>query len=135
MSNYKFETLQLHVGQEQPDPATDARAVPIYQTTSYVFRNSAHAAARFGLTDAGNIYGRLTNSTQDVLEKRIFIQSNSFDEVTHLQQTAGDMAAHIPAIPPLNTDRETYRLSSGVFLLAAGDGSESGTRLPDSTPL
>ena len=71
MSNYKFETLQLHVGQEAPDPATDARAVPIYQTTSYVFRNSAHAAARFGLADAGNIYGRLTNSTQDVLEKRI----------------------------------------------------------------
>ena len=71
MSNYKFETLQLHVGQEQPDPATDARAVPIYQTTSYVFRNSAHAAARFGLADAGNIYGRLTNTTQDVLEKRI----------------------------------------------------------------
>lgn len=71
MSKYKFETLQLHVGQEQPDPATDARAVPIYQTTSYVFRDSAHAAARFGLADAGNIYGRLTNSTQDVLEKRI----------------------------------------------------------------
>ena len=69
--SYKFETLQLHVGQEQPDPATDARAVPIYQTTSYVFRNSAHAAARFDLSDAGNIYGRLTNSTQDVLEKRI----------------------------------------------------------------
>ena len=68
---YKFETLQLHVGQERPDPATDARAVPIYQTTSYVFRDSAHAAARFGLADAGNIYGRLTNSTQDVLEKRI----------------------------------------------------------------
>ena len=71
MSNYKFETLQLHVGQEQPDPATDARAVPIYATTSYVFRDCAHAAARFGLTDAGNIYGRLTNSTQDVFEKRI----------------------------------------------------------------
>ena len=71
MSNYKFETLQLHVGQEQPDPATDSRAVPIYQTTSYVFKNSAHAAARFGLADAGNIYGRLTNSTQDVLEKRL----------------------------------------------------------------
>ena len=71
MSNYKFETLQLHVGQEQADPTTDARAVPIYQTTSYVFHNSAHAAARFGLTDAGNIYGRLTNSTQDVLEKRV----------------------------------------------------------------
>ena len=71
MSNYKFETLQLHVGQEQADPTTDARAVPIYQTTSYVFHNSAHAAARFGLQDAGNIYGRLTNSTQDVLEKRV----------------------------------------------------------------
>jgi len=68
---YKFETLQLHVGQEQADPATDSRAVPIYQTTSYVFHNSAHAAARFNLTDSGNIYGRLTNSTQDVLEKRI----------------------------------------------------------------
>lgn len=68
---YKFETLQLHVGQESPDPATDARAVPIYQTTSYVFRDSAHAAARFGLADAGNIYGRLTNSTQEVFEKRI----------------------------------------------------------------
>ncbi|WP_303248839.1 O-acetylhomoserine aminocarboxypropyltransferase/cysteine synthase family protein [uncultured Slackia sp.] len=71
MSDYKFETLQLHVGQEQADPATDSRAVPIYQTTSYVFHDSAHAAARFGLSDAGNIYGRLTNSTQDVLEKRI----------------------------------------------------------------
>ena len=66
-----FETLQLHVGQEQPDPATDARAVPIYQTTSYVFRDSAHAAARFGLQDAGNIYGRLTNSTQGVFEARV----------------------------------------------------------------
>ena len=71
MSEYKFETLQLHVGQETADPATDSRAVPIYQTTSYVFRNSAHAAARFGLADPGNIYGRLTNSTQDVLEKRV----------------------------------------------------------------
>ena len=71
MSNYKFETLQLHVGQEQADPATDSRAVPIYLTTSYVFHNSQHAADRFGLADAGNIYGRLTNSTQDVLEKRL----------------------------------------------------------------
>lgn len=69
--NYRFETLQLHVGQEQPDPATDSRAVPIYATTSYVFHNSQHAADRFGLRDAGNIYGRLTNSTQDVFEKRI----------------------------------------------------------------
>ena len=71
MSNYKFETLQLHVGQEQPDPATDSRAVPIYATTSYVFRNAAHAAARFDLSDSGNIYGRLTNSTHEVFEKRI----------------------------------------------------------------
>ena len=69
--NLKFETLQLHVGQENPDPVTDARAVPIYQTSSYVFRNSDHAAARFGLADAGNIYGRLTNPTEDVFEKRI----------------------------------------------------------------
>ena len=71
MSEYKFETLQLHVGQEQADPATDSRAVPIYQTTSYVFKDCAQAAARFDLSEAGNIYGRLTNSTQDVLEKRV----------------------------------------------------------------
>ena len=70
-NKYRFETLQLHVGQEQPDPVTDARAVPIYQTTSYVFRNSQHAADRFGLRDAGNIYGRLTNSTQGVFEERV----------------------------------------------------------------
>ena len=69
--SYKFETLQLHVGQEQPDPASDARAVPIYATTSYVFHNAQHAADRFGLADAGNIYGRLTNSTQGVFEQRI----------------------------------------------------------------
>ena len=69
--NLHFETLQVHVGQEQADPATDARAVPIYQTTSYVFHNSAHAAARFGLQDPGNIYGRLTNSTQGVFEQRV----------------------------------------------------------------
>ena len=71
MSEYKFETLQLHVGQEKADPATDARAVPIYQTTSYVFHDSQHAADRFGLADSGNIYGRLTNTTQDVLERRL----------------------------------------------------------------
>ena len=69
--DFKFETLQLHVGQESADPVTDARAVPIYQTSSYVFRNCDHAAARFGLADAGNIYGRLTNPTEDVFEKRI----------------------------------------------------------------
>ena len=71
MAKLHFETLQLHVGQESADPVTDSRAVPIYQTTSYVFHNSKHAADRFGLADAGNIYGRLTNSTQDVFEKRI----------------------------------------------------------------
>ena len=76
MSGYRFETLQLHAGQEQADPATGARAVPIYQTTSYVFRNSSHAAARFGLSDPGNIYGRLTNPTQDVLEKRLAALEN-----------------------------------------------------------
>ena len=70
-NNYRFETIQLRAGQETPDPASDARAVPIYQTTSYVFKNSAHAAARFGLADAGNIYGRLTNSTQGAFEARI----------------------------------------------------------------
>ena len=71
MGKYQFETMQLHVGQERPDPATDARAVPIYQTTSYVFESSARAAARFDLSEGGNIYGRLTNPTQEVLEKRI----------------------------------------------------------------
>lgn len=71
MSNYKFETLQLHVGQESPDPATDARAVPIYATTSYVFKDSAQAAGRFGLSEGGNIYTRLMNPTSDVFEKRI----------------------------------------------------------------
>lgn len=76
MTDYRFETLQLHVGQEQADPATDARAVPIYATTSYVFHDCAHAASRFNLTDAGNIYGRLTNSTQDVFEKRIAALEN-----------------------------------------------------------
>lgn len=70
-NNYKFETLQLHVGQEAPDPVTDSRAVPIYQTSSFVFKNCDHAAARFSLADAGNIYGRLTNPTQEIFEKRI----------------------------------------------------------------
>ena len=71
MSNYKFETMQLHVGQEMPDPATDSRAVPIYQATSYVFKNAQHASDRLNLVEPGNIYGRLTNTTQDILEKRI----------------------------------------------------------------
>ena len=94
MSDYKFETLQLHVGQEEPDPASDARAVPIYQTTSYVFKNSAHAAARFGLADAGNIYGRLTNSLRTYLKR----------ELQHLkvvwqllQQHPEQLQLHIPS--------------------------------------
>ena len=104
--NYKFETLQLHVGQEQPDPATDARAVPIYQTTSYVFRNSAHAAARFGLADAGNIYGRLTNSTQDVLEKRLaaleggvaaLVLASGAAAITYTIQALAQVGEHIVA--------------------------------------
>ena len=98
MSNYKFETLQLHVGQEQADPATDSRAVPIYQTTSYVFHNSQHAADRFGLADPGNIYGRLTNSTQDVLEKRLAALEGGSAALAvassrHLRQTA-DILSH-----------------------------------------
>lgn len=106
MSNYKFETLQLHVGQESPDPATDARAVPIYQTTSYVFKNSAHAAARFGLADAGNIYGRLTNSTQDVFEKRIaaleggvagLALSSGAAAITYVIQALAQNGGHIVA--------------------------------------
>lgn len=106
MSNYKFETLQLHVGQENPDPATDARAVPIYATTSYVFRDSAHAAARFGLTDAGNIYGRLTNSTQDVFEKRIaaleggvaaLALASGAAAITYTLQALGQNGGHIVA--------------------------------------
>ena len=99
MSHYKFETMQLHVGQEQPDPATDSRAVPIYQTTSYVFRNSAHAAARFGLADAGNIYGRLTNSTQDVLEKRIaaLALASGAAAITYTIQALAQAGDHIVA--------------------------------------
>ena len=107
MSNYKFETLQLHVGQEQPDPATDARAVPIYATTSYVFRNCEHAAARFGLTDAGNIYGRLTNSTQDVLEKRIAALEGGVAALATASGAAATMKAFavgIPFLPPIVTD-------------------------------
>ena len=91
MSNYKFETLQLHVGQEQADPATDSRAVPIYQTTSYVFHNSKHAADRFGLADAGNIYGRLTNSHWKAVAQHWHLHPAQLPSATplkHLQQTA-----------------------------------------------
>lgn len=106
MANYKFETLQLHVGQETPDSATDSRAVPIYQTTSYVFHNCEHAAARFGLADAGNIYGRLTNSTQDVFEKRIaaleggvaaLALASGAAAITYTLQALGQNCGHIVA--------------------------------------
>ena len=105
-NNYKFETLQLHVGQEEPDPPPEARAVPIYATTSYVFHNSAHAAARFGLADAGNIYGRLTNSTQDVFEKRIaaleggvaaLALASGAAAITYTLQALGQNGGHIVA--------------------------------------
>ncbi|WP_296010761.1 O-acetylhomoserine aminocarboxypropyltransferase/cysteine synthase [uncultured Treponema sp.] len=104
--SYKFETLQLHVGQENADPATDSRAVPIYQTTSYVFHNSQHAADRFGLKDAGNIYGRLTNSTQDVFEKRIaaleggvaaLAVSSGATSITYAIQALAKQGEHIVA--------------------------------------
>ena len=97
---YRFETLQLHVGQEQADPATDSRAVPIYQTTSYVFHDCDHAAARFGLSDAGNIYGRLTNSTQDVLERRIAELEGAIQENTKAVylETLGNPNSDIPDI-------------------------------------
>lgn len=106
MSDYKFETLQLHVGQETADPATDARAVPIYATTSYVFHDSAHAAARFNLSDTGNIYGRLTNSTQEVLEKRIaaleggtaaLAVASGAAAITYVLQALGQNGGHFVA--------------------------------------
>lgn len=105
-SNWGFETKQLHIGQESPDVATDARAVPIYQTTSYVFKNSVHAAARFGLSDAGNIYGRLTNSTQDVFEQRVaaleggvaaLATASGAAAITYTIQTLAEGGGHIVA--------------------------------------
>jgi len=115
--NLKFETLQLHVGQEQPDPVTDARAVPIYQTSSYVFRNCDHAAARFGLEDAGNIYGRLTNPTEDVFEKRIaaleggtaaLAVGSGMAAITYTIQNLAKAGEHIVAAN--NIDGGTYNL-------------------------
>ena len=97
MPDYRFETLQLHVGQENPDPATDARAVPIYATTSYVFKDSAHAAARFSLADAGNIYGRLTNSTQDVLEQRVAALEAGAAAITYTLEALGQSGGHFVA--------------------------------------
>ena len=93
-NKYHFETIQLHAGQENPDPATDSRAVPIYQTTSYVFKNSDHAQARFNLTDAGNIYGRLTNSTQGVFEERMAALEGG---VVLLQRLPAQLLWHTPS--------------------------------------
>ena len=106
MEKYRFETLQIHAGQETPDPATDARAVPIYATTSYVFHDCAHAAARFGLEDSGNIYGRLTNSTQEALEKRVtaleggtaaLALASGAAAITYTLQALGQNGGHIVA--------------------------------------
>lgn len=104
MSEYKFETLQLYVGQEQADPTTDSRVVSVYQTTSYVFHNSAHAAARFGLADAGNIYGHLTNSTKDVPEKRIAALEGGITALT-VASGAVAIAYTIPPTLPFTPQR------------------------------
>ena len=120
--NIKFETMQLHVGQEQPDPVTDARAVPIYQTSSYVFRDCEHAAARFDLSDAGNIYGRLTNPTQDVFERRIaaleggvaaLAVSSGAAAVTYALQNLAHAGEHIVAAK--NIYGGTYNLLAHTF--------------------
>ena len=125
MSTHKlhFETLQLHVGQEHPDPASDARAVPIYLTSSYVFHNSEHAAARFGLTDPGNIYSRLTNSTQDVLEQRIAALEGGVGALA----VASGAAAVTYAIP-------TMPSTSGISRTEAGPSSRSRSRAEKKRP-
>ena len=123
----RFETLQLHVGQENPDPATDARAVPIYQTTSYVFRNSQHAADRFGLRDAGNIYGRLTNSTQGVFEDRVaaleggvagLAVASGAAAVTYALQNILQNGDHIVAAD--NIYGGTYNLITHTYIIHTG---------------
>jgi len=138
MSNYKFETLQLHVGQEQADPATDARAVPIYQTTSYVFHNSQHAADRFGLADPGNIYGRLTNSTQEVLEKRLaaleggsaaLAVASGAAAITYTFQALAKAGEHIVASKTIyggtfNLLAHTLPLTSGITTTFADPNKE-----------
>ena len=111
--NLKFETLQLHVGQEQPDPVTDARAVPIYLTSSYVFHNSQHAADRFGLKDAGNIYGRLTNPTEDVFEKRIAAHEGGVAALAYAFQALAHAGDHIVAAK--NIYGGTYNLLAHTF--------------------
>ncbi len=110
--NLKFETLQLHVGQEQADPATDARAVPIYQTSSYVFHNSEHAEARFNLSDAGNIYGRLTNPTQDVFEQRVAALEGGVAALgPSISGHSIRCGGHYIYFPESRTKRRPYRLS------------------------
>ena len=112
-----FETLQLHVGQEQPDPTTDARAVPIYQTTSYVFHNSAHAAARFELKDAGNIYGRLTNPTQNVLEERLAALEGGAYVVTRVEEKEWPPLPSLRAQPPSLTLFKTLLVPATILSL------------------
>ena len=113
-----FETLQLHVGQEQPDPATDARAVPIYQTTSYVFRNSQHAADRFSLRDAGNIYGRLTNSTQGVFEQRVAVLEGGVAGLAVASGAAAVTYAHLAnrRFPTLSSGEQRLALLARTFM-------------------
>ena len=129
MSKYKFETLQLHVGQEQADPATDSRAVPIYQTTSYVFHNSKHAADRFGLADPGNIYGRLTNSTQEVLEKRLaaleggsaaLAVASGAAAISYTIQALAAGGGHIVAQKTIYGTRTTWRSSKAPSQIRHG---------------
>lgn len=143
MSNYKFETLQLHVGQETADPATDSQSVPIYATSSYVFHDCAHAAARFGLTDAGNIYGRLTNSTQEVFEKRIaaleggvaaLAVSSGAAAISYVLQALGQNGGHFLRRCPLGCHRAG---KAGRKRRQDHCGSASGYRRPVSfhTPL
>ena len=132
--NLKFETLQLHVGQENPDPATGARAVPIYQTSSFVFNNSDHAAARFGLQDAGNIYGRLTNPTEDVFEQRMAALEGG---VAALAVASGAAAINYTII---NLAQKSIPIDTGIFpsslhrfipvLISSNSASRSQHRLP-----
>ena len=121
-----FETLQLHVGQEQPDVATDARAVPIYQTTSYVFHNSAHAAARFGLQDPGNIYGRLTNSTQGVFEQRVAaleggVAGGSYNLLAHTLPDYGITTTFVDPNDLSNFENAIQENTKALFIESLGN--------------
>jgi len=123
--NLKFETLQLHVGQENPDPATGARAVPIYQTSSFVFNNSDHAAARFGLQDAGNIYGRLTNPTEDVFEQRMAALEGGVDN-----QQIPPLKGNISITP----SKKVYKAGETVEIYVKGIGLQSVNAISFAMP-